>query len=151
LIGCLLITAIKQFASMKMGQMLNHGLAGTVAMTAFSCLSANEREFVSMPLLLGCLLKDFLPSGHQAAGWAVHFTLGVAWSPVFYAFYNAYPPKFSLAGGVKLGLLGGLVGMGLWSLLFRFHPNPPRIHKASFMRHLLIAHLIYGQTLALTA
>jgi hypothetical protein len=129
-------------------------LTGTTLMTAFSYgASRHERKQFREPELLNKLL-DRIPGApaiptKSPAGWLVHYGVGIFFTSVYDQLWQRDIGKPTLANGLLLGTISGLVGIGGWMLTFKLHPHPPKIDYTGHYKQLLIAHMIFGVGAAL--
>lgn len=82
-------------------------------------------------------------------GWLVHYLMGIVvttWMYVIYAHCN-FPPNIDL--GLLLGFLVWIVGAISWTGLFYYHSYAPHTGVTVFLLQLLVAHLIFGSTVAI--
>jgi hypothetical protein len=129
-------------------------LTGTTLMTAFSYgASRHERKQFREPELLNKLL-DRIPGSppiptKSPAGWLVHYGVGIIFTTVYDQLWQRNISKPTLANGLLLGTISGLVGIGGWMLTFTLHPRPPKTDYTGHYKQLLIAHMIFGVGAAL--
>ena len=137
---------------MKAKQLITGGIAATNMMTAYSYVADRAaKERVLIPELLGMLSNDMVSGRYRLHGWITHYLIGIAWSAVFYQTAERHQGRAVLVRGLTFGLFSGLTGIAVWQLLFRLHGKPYYTSLRLFRRHLLIAHVVYGETLALRA
>lgn len=132
------------------------GLAGTTAMTVFSYLvSQKQGKYFKEPEILNDLLYRLLKVRRDrrrgAPGFAAHYTTGSLFSLIYNLFPKKKSPLEELGKGLLFGLAFGLIGIGVWKAVFRLHPNPPSVHVREFVGHLIVAHLVFGETVAATS
>lgn len=131
------------------------GFVATSLFTGFSYLVAfyKESQFKE-PQLLNLMINRLriLPgelSRTSSPGWIIHY--GIGWIFVFF-FHLAWrhtPLEPTFFSGLLLGALAGIIGIGGWKLMFRFHPDKPVIPYKTFYIQLMVAHLIFGTAAAL--
>lgn len=131
------------------------GAAGTTAMTGFSYLvSQKQGEYFKEPEILNDLiyrLIDARKNGRQSlAGFALHYATGILFSSVYHLVTEKQSATRQLGKGLLFGLAFGLAGIGIWKAVFKLHPNPPSVDLNDFFGHLIVAHLIFGETMAAT-
>ncbi|HEX8041227.1 MAG TPA: hypothetical protein VF490_18895 [Chryseosolibacter sp.] len=131
------------------------GIAGTTAMTAFSYLVSQKQEkYFKEPEILNDLLYRLLGGAKRnrksLPGFLGHYATGILFSTVYNVFAKKMRPLPSTAGGLASGLAFGLLGIGIWKTVFSLHPRPPKIDLNSFLGHLIVAHVIFGETVAVT-
>lgn len=123
-------------------------------MTAFSYgASHHQRKQFREPVLLNKLL-DRLPgtqsiANNNPAGWLVHYGVGVLFTTAYDQLWQRNIGRPTLANGVLLGTISGLVGIGGWMLTIKLHPRPPKTDYTGHYKQLLIAHMIFGAGAAL--
>lgn len=130
------------------------GLTATTAMTGYSYLAAKyEQQAIQLPKVLGLLLKDVLPGRyqdqHQAAGWLTHYAIGIGWAGVCRYAYGKLRSRSVSKDMLVIGFTSGITAITVWKLMFKLHPKPPHTPMPALMRHLFIAHIIYGAVLTL--
>lgn len=131
------------------------GIAGTTAMTAYSYIRArDEHKQYSEPQTLNELADNAGWIDEKGAGkmlgWALHYCTGVAFSASYAYLLDKYRLKPGLVNGLLLGVTAGLVGVGIWKTVFTLHPAPPRMDLASYLKHLMAAHAVFGVADTLT-
>lgn len=129
--------------------------AGTSLMTFFSyVVSQVEGKNFSEPELLAALEKRILPEAAKRfalpAGWLTHYSVGIliTWIYEFVDRKNNDNP--SLSSGILLGGLSGIAGIAIWKTVFTIHPAPPSVPERKFFMQLLLAHFVFGITVAAT-
>lgn len=145
-----------EFINMKTNKIILSGLTATSLMTLFSYLvSGSEEKNFKEPELLAALEKKALPEEAKefaaVAGWATHYTIGIFWAGVYKYLWQKTRIEPTVKSGLVLGGLSGLTGVLIWKATFNIHPNPPRIDFKKFYIQLLIAHLIFGLAVTITA
>lgn len=136
------------------------GLTGTTTMTAFSYLvSEKQGKYFKEPEILNDLIDRLINTkadGKQKhitgiTGFLLHYGTGITFSACNHFLWKRTRRVATAAGnGLGFGLLFGLIGIGIWKAVFTLHPNPPRIHLNDFLGHLLVAHVIFGETVSFT-
>ena len=131
------------------------GVAGTTAMTAFSYLvSEKQGRYFKEPEILNDLIYRLFKVdknvGGRLPGFITHYATGTLFSMVYHLLPKEKEVLRELGKGMLLGLGFGLVGVGIWNAVFKLHPNPPSIHLRDYLGHLIVAHAIFGETLAVT-
>lgn len=137
------------------GKILISAIVGTSAMTLFSYLTSNKKnKNFREPQLLGQLIKRLPVNGSkkssQMAGWGMHYAIGTLFVVCYSELWEQTKGKPSLASGTVLGAGSGLVGVMGWKLMFEAHPNPPAKNLKPFFGHLILAHIVFGISSALT-
>ena len=133
-------------------QMIISGSAATSAMTLFSYLvSVYQKQVFLEPSLLGTLLNTFIRRKDVsiAAGWVVHYSIGITWSALFEYLVQQNKIRKTAKYGMLYGLLSGLAGIVSWDLIFRANPSKPRIKYSSFYQQLFLAHYVFVYMLIL--
>lgn len=128
------------------------GLTGTSVMTLFSYLvSRKENKEFKEPVILSKLLTGGLPNrkNNDLYGWALHYAVGLIFSSVYDRLWQRTSLSPSTSTGLILGGITGLVGIGVWSIAFKLHPDPPHVPQKKYYGHLLAAHLFFGVFAAL--
>lgn len=131
-------------------QIITVGILATIAMTVFSygfsyIFNGNFKE----PQLLNYLI-DKLPKNTSSIcsehiyGWLIHICTGILFVIIFKIVTNFIIIDLSFWNGFLTGLLAGLFGVGVWSVFFTLHPNPPSNNKLMFYFQLIFAHIIFG-------
>lgn len=138
---------------MNLGKTLMAGIAATSTMTLYSYLvSMGKDENFKEPELLAELSEDFLarPVKHLALplGWLTHYEVGMGLALALQAYWQKNNTKQSVLNGLLAGAVAGIGGILAWKLAFRLHPRQPVIPYERFYGQLLLAHMIYGVTLA---
>lgn len=133
---------------MKIKTILIPAISGTTLMSIFSYIvSHSKSENFKEPKLLAEIVKrafyahkDKLP---KTTGWAMHYAMGVVMTMVFQHCWKETNTIPASKDGMVAGIIGGLAGVMIWKVLFRVHPNPPRIPFMRFAGHLLLAHIVF--------
>lgn len=130
------------------------GILATGLMTLFDygITHVTKRRFI-VPEILNILLsrafsESFTGGMKNAAGWVVHFAVGVIFAVIFYLVLLITDIRPGLLFGAVMGFLFGLLGIAGWRLLFKLHKNPPEINLKRFLLQLLAAHIVFGTGLA---
>lgn len=125
-------------------------LCGTTLMTAFSYIvsSVRGKQFREPELLNGLVaragLTDFSPSKEHAAGWLMHYQVGLMFSIIYDLIWRKTNVSPSPKNSLIMGAVSGIFGIMVWNLIFKLHPDPPKTKLKEFNLQLLIAHLIFG-------
>ena len=135
--------------NLKPGKIILAGFAGTSFMTSFSYLvSEVQKENFKEPELLGRLLHTLAPVLNKKVsgfiGWNLHYLVGFIFAFLYASLWEKTKLKPTLKSGLILGALSGVLGLTIWKLCFRVHPNPPNINFKKYYGHLLATHLIFG-------
>lgn len=129
------------------------GIVATSAMTLYSyAVSRKKDENFREPELLAELADDFLPESAQKLalplGWLAHYQVGMGLALGLQAYWKKHNTRQTVLNGLVTGALAGLGGILAWDLTFRLHPRQPLIPYKRYYGQLLLAHMIYGATLA---
>ena len=129
--------------------------AATSVMTLFSyiCATARSQQFREPELLNQLISRSAtfslkLPENHFA-GWIIHYAIGFIFVLVLSFLWNYTELQISLLTGGILGFLLGLVGIGGWKIMFSLNANPPKIELKPFFIQLILAHILFGATIAI--
>ncbi|WP_203296447.1 hypothetical protein [Luteirhabdus pelagi] len=124
-------------------------------MTVFTYLYSLARNInFGQPYLLQYLINTARPSNNRTTlgiwvGWLLHYILGI----LFYYGYQLFRTLLGLTHSVWLGILygffAGLIGVIGWYLMFRAHRNPPAIPKTEYYLQLVVAHILFGLSVAI--
>lgn len=131
-------------------QILTVGIIATIAMTAFSYIfsyifNGNFKEPQLLNFLIDKLPKNNSPICREHIyGWLIHICIGILFVLVFKITTIFIVIDLAFWNGLLIGLLAGLLGVGTWSAVFVFHPNPPSNNKLMFYFQLICAHIIFG-------
>lgn len=122
---------------------------GTTLMTIFSySFSYVFNKQSKEPILLNKLLKSstWFSKGsiNRAAGWVLHYTVGIVFVTIYYLLWNFAGVQPTLFNGSLLGFISGVFGVGTWWIIFKIHRRPPAINKTGFFPHLIVGHIIFG-------
>jgi hypothetical protein len=125
------------------------GTVGTTAMTLFSYLiSEKEGKNFKEPELLGKMVDRLSPAMEKqesaATGWAMHYAVGILFAALYYVILKKAGSNPAISRGLLFGGITGLPAILVWDVVFKVHPNPPRIPYAKYYKHLFVAHLIFG-------
>lgn len=139
--------------SMKIKKIVLAGTVGTSAMTLFSyAVSEYIDKNFKEPRVLGTLLERVLFTGRRTtepAGWLLHYGMGLVFTSAYDFIWRRTGIKPTIKSGLIMGGVSGLVGIGVWDLTFKTHPNPPALNLKRYYGHLILAHLIFGAFTAL--
>lgn len=132
---------------MPIKKVVSSAIMGTTFMTAFSILVSRkaDKQFRE-PVLLNRLLKRLSFKNEIEAnslpGWISHYAVGALFTTVYDQIWQRQRP--TLSNSLVLGGVSGLLGIAVWDLTFRMHPNPPRVDNKNYYKQLFVAHLIFG-------
>jgi len=140
---------------METGKVLTSAMGGTAAMSLFSYVVSNlENKNFREPEILAHLIKrlseKISKEEAEAAGWAAHYAAGILFVAVYNELWKREKIKPSVASGAILGAVSGLAGIMIWSAVFKLHPNPPAKNLKPYFEHLMMAHVVFGISCALT-
>jgi hypothetical protein len=135
--------------SLQLQKILAAGLTGTSFMTLFSYVVSDiKNKNFREPELLGKLVYTLLPGTDkrfsQIVGWNLHYLVGFIFSLFYIKIWEETGLKPSLKSALLLGALSGVVGLAVWKLCFKAHPNPPKISFRRYYGHLIATHLVFG-------
>lgn len=128
------------------------GITGTLTMTLFShwIAKATDEKFQEQKLL-NTFLNRSLPTGKaDISGWIIHLLMGVALSYLDFRLIKSSNRKATVGKGLFYGAIDGIIGMVIWRIVFRLHPDPPKIDLHKYLMQLFIAHLVFGVVAATT-
>jgi hypothetical protein len=132
---------------MDIKKIISSAVTGTTFMTAFSILVSRkaDKQFRE-PVLLNRLLKRLSYKNEIDAnslpGWISHYAVGTLFTTVYDQIWQRRRP--TLSNSLALGGISGLIGIAVWDLTFRLHPNPPSVDHKNYYKQLFVAHLIFG-------
>jgi hypothetical protein len=125
-------------------------VVATSLMTLFSYLIAEtENKNFSEPELLAKIEKKNLDVSKQfalPAGWLTHYSIGVLINLFFDITWEQFKIKSTFNRGITSGVLGGLIAIGAWRLLFAALPKRSANYYKKFYTQLFIAHIIFSLT-----
>lgn len=136
------------------------GIAGTTTMTLYSYfLSRKKEKRFREPQILNYLIygkeEVVMGSAEKSSlllpGFVIHYGTGILFSSFYHLLWKKKVKAGILKSGLGCGLTLGLVGISIWKSVFKLHPNPPKIDLNSYLGQLLIAHLVFGTTVALSS
>lgn len=129
------------------------GALGTTGMTLFSILTSEKKNQQFREHEILSLLMKPLPiskTNRVALGLIGHYLTGMGFNTVNQAFLKRIKKKPTFLNGLLLGAANGVVGIAIWSVIFKLHPNPPDINLRRYLGHLMLAHLVFGASSNLT-
>lgn len=136
------------------------GMAGTTTMTLYSYfLSKKKEKRFREPQILNYLIygKEEIMMGSAEKsrlllpGFVIHYGTGILFSSFYHLLWKKKVKAGTVKSGIGCGLTLGLVGISIWKSVFKIYPNPPKIDLNSYLGQLIIAHLIFGTTVALSS
>lgn len=123
-------------------------IGATSVMTAFSyILSRIKSDNYREPLLLADFLEKSVKTKKQTAsslGWIVHYGVGFLFGLIYEPVSKKHIDRPTFGKGFCFGLLAGAAAIGGWSVLFRLHPDKPKINHQLFFKQLVVSHVIFG-------
>ncbi|SDJ89361.1 hypothetical protein SAMN05421823_101353 [Catalinimonas alkaloidigena] len=129
-------------------KLVRSSLIGTSAMTLFSyAAAALTQEQFEEPVVLGRLLQGRGQSptvGQRIAGWGLHYAAGLGFTVGYHLLWRQTRLRPRPSTSALMGLANGVVGIGVWHLTFRLHPNPPALEWHKYYAQLLAAHVVFG-------
>lgn len=133
------------------------GIAGTTGMTLFSYLvSRKQNKQFREPQLLQALLHRNEQKANATnktvpvTGFVLHYGMGAVFSSCYHLFWKKHIHTNPLINGVGFGLSCAIAGLSVWKAAYKIHPNPPANDFSSYMKHLVVAHTVFGLGLTLT-
>ncbi|MAS70047.1 MULTISPECIES: hypothetical protein [Zunongwangia] len=131
------------------------GIIGTTMMTIFSFIysyitnySFNEPNLLNYVLVTSEFLFLRRLGEQQIIGWIFHYLIGIAFAYLYYKGIDIYDFDSTLPNGVLYGIILSVLGISGWAcLLFKNFPIPD-IYFKGFFFHLILAHLVYGLSIA---
>ena len=130
-------------------QILTATFYATGMMTIFSyvlslMVHSNFRE-PEILAILSCRLflhhKNWL---HTIIGWGLHILAGFAFVLVYSALWEYALVPASLPTGVLIGGISGIVAIGIWFVVFKLHPDPPKLNFKGYYANLFFAHIVFA-------
>ena len=84
-------------------------------------------------------------------GVAAHYLVGIFFAFCYYFLWQQGIGTPTFMSGLLFGVINGLFGIAVWSVVFRLHPNPPQtVSLKVYFPALVAAHLVFGAFLNLT-
>ncbi|WP_373519505.1 hypothetical protein [Pricia sp.] len=130
------------------------GLIGTTAMTLFTIfVETVTGKDLGEPKYLNRLIStsvhfDAKIGDNHIFGWAAHYVIGVLFAAVMVAFRSISGIHLTTLNGMLLGTALGIMGIIGWTVMFAVHHDPPKIDFPLFMAQLIVAHILFGATIA---
>lgn len=154
------MTLNDKLSNVNPGSALLAGIVGTSVMTAFSYFVSNRKgKYFKEPQLLNDLvygrvkvILDTMKKGRQPlTGFLGHYATGILFSVCYQLLWRKKQKDRALGNGLGFGLTFGLLGITVWKTVFKLHPKPPAgVDLDNFLTHLIVAHLVYGEAVAIT-
>lgn len=134
---------------MKIFEYLIEAFAGIAIMTMFSHLmSAAFRKLFTEPILINYVIRisklDFQPKYTSAAGWILHYLVGLIFVFAYHLAWQHNIIDDSWASGVLLGAISGIAGILGWFVIFKLAGKEPRVAYAGYYLQLFFAHLFFA-------
>jgi hypothetical protein len=131
------------------------GLCGTSFMTASSALmsvlmSENFREPEHLSKLIGRLVPRLSYKAKVIAGWGAHYAMGIMFAAVYVELWETKKIKHTIANGLILGAISGILGFLIWKGTFRAHPLPPKLNYDHYYLQRIPAHIVFAVFATLT-
>lgn len=123
------------------------GIIGVIFMTLFSGVLSrySKTEFIEHRVLSKLLRKlGFSKFMSDTIAIKSHLMTGIGFNYVnkFLIDKKIVVPSFRSA--VTTGFFEGLAGVLIWSVVFKFHPNPPKMNLKAYFTQLVFAHIVFG-------
>ncbi|HMV11187.1 MAG TPA: hypothetical protein PK325_17820 [Cyclobacteriaceae bacterium] len=125
-------------------------VTATVLMTIFTYgVSFFRKKDFKEPEIINHLLRPikFLKIKNEKwflGGWALHFFFGVMFVTAYHFIWenNYYGSTFLSA--CELGAATGIFWLITWTLIFKYHPSPPKINLKEFYIPIFLSHVVFG-------
>jgi hypothetical protein len=122
---------------------------GTTAMTLFSYASSNQqRKQWREPELLSKFIQRTVPDADKrwanVAGWTGHYSVGLLFCLAYDQLWTKTQAKPTWMNSIIIGGVSGVIGAAVWRTLFKVHPDPPKIDRKDYEKHLLAAHEVFS-------
>lgn len=131
------------------------GSIGTSGMTAYSVFAShNTQQQFKEHEILSELIKPITPFNktlRDTIGWIGHYGMGIIFAYANLKYQQKRHLNPTLSRGALLGIVNGMIGITIWRIIFRLHPNPPDIHLRKYLMHLIFAHIVFGISTNLAA
>ena len=116
-------------------------------MTLFSGFLSrfSKTEFVEHRILSKLLIKLGLNKYMSTViGLKSHLMTGIGFNYVNKYLIDKKIVVPSFRSSVTTGFLEGLAGVTIWSIVFKLHPNPPKMNLRAYFSQLVFAHILFG-------
>ncbi|MCE6988064.1 hypothetical protein [Dyadobacter sp. CY323] len=127
-------------------------VAATTAMTAFShFFSKAKKDNYNEPVLLGDFLEKAVIKEKRSAlvsAWTVHYAVGFLFGLIYEPTFKKIKTRSATKKGLCFGLSAGSIAIVAWSMVFKMHPDKPKINFRVYYQQLMAAHLIFGLVFA---
>ena len=125
-------------------------VTATMLMTIFTyAVSMIRHKDFKEPEIINHLLKPikFLRIKNEKlflGGWALHFFIGVMFVTAYHFIWenNYYGSTFLSA--CELGAATGVFWLIAWTLIFTYHPAPPKLKLKEFYIPIFVSHVVFG-------
>ncbi|MEO8471203.1 MAG: hypothetical protein ABI477_03385 [Chryseolinea sp.] len=125
-------------------------VTATVMMTIFSYTMSRIRgKDFKEPEIINHLLRPikFLKIENDKiflGGWALHFFTGVIFVTAYHFIWanNYYGSTFLSA--CELGGATGIIWLIVWTLIFKFHRDPPKVKLKQFYVQIFFSHIVFA-------
>ncbi|NEN24223.1 hypothetical protein G3O08_11990 [Cryomorpha ignava] len=129
-------------------------VCATTVMTAFSyAISFIFKRNYKEPALLNRVLDQlqFFPfpaKRNSLVGWVLHYLIGLGLTilAVFIIYLTDW--QFTRLYGIGYGFVAGIIGILSWKWMLKMHSYSPRIDVEGYFEQLLVAHILFGWSLA---
>lgn len=131
------------------------GLLATTVMTVFSYgVSYIFKKNYKEPVLLNTVLDQlkFFPftiSPNSAIGWVLHYLIGLIFTLLYTLTITFTHLESTKIFGIGFGIFAGILGIVSWKWMIKIHTYSPRIDEDGYFAQLLVAHILFGWSLAL--
>ncbi|MCF0054522.1 hypothetical protein [Dyadobacter sp. CY356] len=126
-------------------------VAATSAMTFFSYMVSDQKnKNFREPELLADFFEsvDVKEKISLPSGWVTHYLIGAGFAAGYKLFLKFENKKATFRNGLFYGAIAGLTGILSWQMLFQNQHGIHKTNKKGFYAQLIIAHIIFGLTLA---
>jgi hypothetical protein len=124
-------------------------VTGTTFMTANSYLMSeifgeNFREPQHLATMIGRLAPKLSKYAKYIAGWGAHYAMGFVFAAIYVELWETHKIKHSIANGIILGLISGILGFLIWKGTFKAHPLPPLLNFDHYYLQRIPAHVVFA-------
>ena len=133
---------------MTVFQFIYISLLSTTAMSLFSLLLG---KILGKPMLEPYWLNAVVlhkKTAKHVLGWVLHYAAGLGFLYLLIVLKTWLPPLPTL-NRLSAGLLEGILGIGMWQLLFWLTHKPNNLPLLTYYINLLLAHIVFA-TVALS-
>lgn len=102
-----------------------------------------EPELLNMLAIRLKIIKVTSDKNHPL-GWIVHYAVGVLFVAIIELIRAQANISLTILYYILAGAICGLIGIVMWFVTFRMHPNPPKLWYTAFYIQLILAHIIFG-------